>query len=508
MVSKIKEYLDKAYSAHALLIGGVLVFSAWGYLFFAETVAPSLFAEEGEYVVVLKEDGFHPDDISIKKGDTVTFISETGKPFWPASDLHPSHSIYSAFDPKTLVYPETPWSFQFDEVGEWKYHDHINPMYGGIIRVTGEDPHENVVNAYEDCSLLSGSQKIQCFDAQLEKRLKEGGMESAFEYFLTIYHADPEVPSVCHGWAHRLGEVEYDLYKEGKEVTLRPEATFCSYGYFHGFINAMVEDTQTVESALAFCNEAVAENGAELSGMRNNCIHGIGHSVSTLLLEDPANWGSIEKITNTGFATCDDLYAEGIDLSICYDGMFHELHLSILNDQYGFNSREYIDSGDMFYYCNDLDDRYKGSCYYDFITLWPYFFDTDKKAAMEYVLSAMHSPEHNGVRPFHTFGRSFIEKDIATGEYQESAEACKLAPDYLFGECVGGLAAGFVEHGEPEKMHIEGIAFCREDYWDASQKEECMKRLVSLLAFRYTEEKMEEVCDSLTKEEQESACIL
>ena len=51
------------------------MFSAWGYLFFAETVAPSLFAEEGEYVVVLKEDGFHPDDISIKKGDTVTFIS-------------------------------------------------------------------------------------------------------------------------------------------------------------------------------------------------------------------------------------------------------------------------------------------------------------------------------------------------------------------------------------------------------------------------------------------------
>ncbi len=127
---------------------------------------------------------------------------------------------------------------------------------------------------------------------------------------------------------------------------------------------------------------------------------------------------------------------------------------------------------------------------------------------MEYVLGAIDSPEHNAVRPFHTFARSFIEKDIAKGEYRESAEACKVAPEYLLGECIGGLAAGFVEHGEPERMHIEGIEFCRADHWDQSQKDECITRLISLLSFRYTPQKLEEVCASLSKEEQEVACVL
>src|SRR3989344_2321438 len=54
----------------------------------------------GPHVIVLKQEGFSPSEITIRKGDKVTFTTALGKEFWPASNLHPNHSIYPDFDPK------------------------------------------------------------------------------------------------------------------------------------------------------------------------------------------------------------------------------------------------------------------------------------------------------------------------------------------------------------------------------------------------------------------------
>ncbi len=88
--------------------------------------------------VILTEDGFQPEKITVRKATIVTFRSETGEFFWPASNLHPSHEIYSEFDPKEPIAIDKTWSFRFDKAGEWKYHDHIAPYYTGTITVIDE----------------------------------------------------------------------------------------------------------------------------------------------------------------------------------------------------------------------------------------------------------------------------------------------------------------------------------------------------------------------------------
>lgn len=88
-----------------------------------------------EITVTLTADGFRPVKVDINKGDTVVFKSELGKPFWPASDLHPSHTIYSEFDPKQPIEASSVWSFKFEKKGSWKYHDHLFPLYRGTIVV-------------------------------------------------------------------------------------------------------------------------------------------------------------------------------------------------------------------------------------------------------------------------------------------------------------------------------------------------------------------------------------
>jgi plastocyanin len=91
-----------------------------------------------EVTIVLTEDGFMPRDIRISPGTKVTFTSTRGNQFWPASNTHPSHNIFPSFDPKRPLEPNESWSFTFDEVGNWGYHDHIRSYFTGIIYVEGD----------------------------------------------------------------------------------------------------------------------------------------------------------------------------------------------------------------------------------------------------------------------------------------------------------------------------------------------------------------------------------
>lgn len=92
-------------------------------------------AQFGSVSVVLTDSGFEPRELTIEKGTEVVFSTTAGRPYWPASNLHPTHEIYSAFDPQRALAPEETWSFVFERVGTWNMHDHIRAYYTGTIHV-------------------------------------------------------------------------------------------------------------------------------------------------------------------------------------------------------------------------------------------------------------------------------------------------------------------------------------------------------------------------------------
>lgn len=90
----------------------------------------------GEEIMVMNKDGYQPKEIKIKLCTKVTFKNASTEPLWPASDIHPTHGIYPEFDPREPVEAAAEWSFVFDKVGRWKYHDHLNPTIRGVIEVS------------------------------------------------------------------------------------------------------------------------------------------------------------------------------------------------------------------------------------------------------------------------------------------------------------------------------------------------------------------------------------
>lgn len=89
-------------------------------------------------VITRIDEGYEPTDITIRVGDTVMFKNDSESFHWPASNVHPTHSIYSDFDPREPIAPGDTWSFTFTRVGIWGFHDHIRANLIGRIVVEEE----------------------------------------------------------------------------------------------------------------------------------------------------------------------------------------------------------------------------------------------------------------------------------------------------------------------------------------------------------------------------------
>ncbi|MEX2033110.1 MAG: hypothetical protein WD889_00930 [Candidatus Colwellbacteria bacterium] len=85
--------------------------------------------------VVYTASGFSPKTLIVKTGDTVLFKNNSGRDFWPASAVHPTHTLYPEFDAKRAISSGGSYSFTFTRTGSWKYHDHLNPGATGTITV-------------------------------------------------------------------------------------------------------------------------------------------------------------------------------------------------------------------------------------------------------------------------------------------------------------------------------------------------------------------------------------
>lgn len=87
-------------------------------------------------VVEMAADSFRPETLTIQKCTRVVFENKDTKAHWPASNIHPIHGIYPEFDPQRAIAAGESWSFTFDQIGNWRYHDHLTPSTSGEITVT------------------------------------------------------------------------------------------------------------------------------------------------------------------------------------------------------------------------------------------------------------------------------------------------------------------------------------------------------------------------------------
>lgn len=471
--------------------------------------------DASEHVITLKKDGFEPDTLIIRQNDTVVFRSELDTDFWPASNLHPQHGIYPEFDPKEPVPAGTQWQFQFSKAGRFKFHDHLFANYTGlIVALTPQEVEAGVSTApaadINECEKFQTiPEKQQCWDEQLERVLSADGIDVAFDYFLKLYNTEPDVPKECHGWGHTLGEEAYLIYKEGNELNLRPEASYCGYGYFHGFIGALIKDTGQVQQTKEFCEFVANELEGKIKSVLENCVHGVGHGTTAMLLEEGgAHVGDFMETAKKGTDICELIYTEHEDLENCYDGVYNELHLELFNDGYGMNFAKYMEDhdNDAFYYCKISEERHKLACFYELSGMFWSIFDNDVVKAIQYSLENTEDLATRGEKVIAKVAADHMQFDIVHPTHENNIDACRLVPDFLFKACFEGILNGYIQHGEPGNFHTKGYAFCEETYLTSEERDMCYFGFTRMIQWQYSETDFKKVCQYINYDPRAVQC--
>lgn len=333
------------------------------YLSFPLTSFSHTSQDKNVYIIHMDKDGFSPSDISISKNDVVIFENVDARDRWPASNIHPSHSIYPKFDPKKPVVLGSQWQFKFDKAGKWKFHDHLYPELTGTIAVRENEGNTNASSFlkrffnfikksvgnlekslfirrtakinFEGLSLreilnnpdfLSAYLKSKGVKETIGRLIRESGGGSAFD---------------CHQEAHTIGRIGYEI--SGEEVFRQCDAS-CHSGCYHGAMESFLNKTGTINIAKNI--KRICQTFETNFGVFE-CLHGVGHGVLAYTNYDLPE--AINECKNLG---------DSFSISSCYGGLFME---NILTGQ-GLGAGKidhqtsWVNKKDPFFPCNAIGD--------------------------------------------------------------------------------------------------------------------------------------------------------
>ena len=128
-----------------ILILGAIIIAVGAYVLFTvdkpkpenpiEESPTEVVRAEPDVIITRTDSGYVPNEVIISKGQTILWTNESGSHHWPASDVHPTHRIYSEFDPRKPIAPGEDWVFTFEQTGEWRFHDHLRANLTGTVIV-------------------------------------------------------------------------------------------------------------------------------------------------------------------------------------------------------------------------------------------------------------------------------------------------------------------------------------------------------------------------------------
>lgn len=100
----------------------------------AESTTSGEMMKKEEYTVKITATGFSPKTLTIKAGETVTWMNDDNAVHNVNSAPHPAHTDYQPLNLGSIQ-PSGSKSLTFPVAGTYKYHDHLNPTLFGSITV-------------------------------------------------------------------------------------------------------------------------------------------------------------------------------------------------------------------------------------------------------------------------------------------------------------------------------------------------------------------------------------
>ena len=443
--------------------------------------------EGGEYVVELREEGFYPKEITIGKGDTIQFTTIRTKLFWPASNLHPSHTIYPEFDPNEPIDPNNSWSFQFDRVGEWRYHDHLAPYYTGTIIVLDKEQF-----------IGNNSASSEGWEKLILSTFEDKGLDASFDVLSSVYNKEPSFSAYCHDITHRIGEATYFLFAKNEDFTVTPKTAYCSYGFYHGFMGSLLSGTGDLKKTKEFCEYVDKQLADKAPDATLQCYHGIGHGATDITVaSDRSMWGNERKMVGPALKICEETASTQAQMSRCATGVYNAIAVFYITNQYQLS----MNKDDPLGFCREQPEKYKAECYLSMNTALLTFTGLNFSKAAAYIEDI--AKDDHATRAILNLAAPMGTKNINAENHIDQIAACRSLQERLRLPCIQGYAFGFLEHGEPGIEYIKPLNFCGQHALKEDEQMACFEYIFSYLRLWYPREKAYRICETVEEQYRE-----
>ena len=352
-------------------------------------------------------------------------------------------------------------------------------MGTGISRLTSSQ--------LKDChNLDSNSQKLVCWEELIDSTLKKSSISEAFEIVEQVYNSDPVFVSNCHDFVHLIGEKAYQKFSNKEGFNLSSKTSYCGYGFYHAFMESLLQDSGDLTKAREFCDYAERKLQGQNADAKGACYHGIGHGVADN--HDQKSWDNETDLVSNALTLCEKVAADNVLLNRCSSGVFNVLAIAYNGNKLKINSQ------DPLWFCRQLKkDIYKKTCFEEMNTALFVLSGKDFIQAAKFIEEIEDDEFANsGIRSLAgVFGMSFVQ----LGNFDKFINDCRNLQERLRLSCIKGFVTGLIEGGSPGEEYIKSLKFCGSGILKMSEKVACFEETLRLSSIYYPKEKHQLVCN-------------
>lgn len=442
---------------------------------------PKSFKNGKVFVVTRTDKGFSPKNVTLKKNDTILFKTNQGKMFWPASDNHPVHTIYSEFDSKRPIPAGQSWSFTFKKEGTWGFHDHLNPYSEGKITVGNDEKLQKNTQSGMTCMLYQNiRQKTECYKSLVKNTFEKEGGAKSFDMIGSLYKKEAQFASECHTYTHYLGRLAYTRFAETKNTDLSDKNASCAYGFYHGFMEELFRTKGNIRVAQDFCNLVKTQQTLVLT---QACFHGIGHGTLATQISDSDN--NTQILINKAINLCRNATTPTF-LTRCTSGIFMELSQYYIEDTYKLP----FNKNDPLVICRFQEKQFQLDCYTQMNGVINWLSKNDYKMGVRYLNGVNDEYRKEAVL-------TFVGAGMNPSQNQHyNVTQCRSLEEMLQIPCIKGLSLGYVLKSLPGTESLQAINFCRSTYLTNIESSTCISFILEYLKNLYTRDMFLSICRS------------
>jgi hypothetical protein len=351
----------------------------------------------------------------------------------------------------------------------------------------------------EACETLPQKAQVQCFVDEIMEMARDIGITPAIDKARERLLSFPSLQNECHGIMHSIGEEAYELYKQGVPLDIDASIIMCTYGFYHGFINAAVLEEGSFKPAQAFCayiNEELSKQGIDA---HSECYHGFGHAV----VDDHVStkYKTATEVADQALELCRTLAPSFTDFINCGSGVYNAIANIFLLKTFTWPE---IENDDPLLFCAAQSEELKVTCYGYFARVLLDSRDGDLRkslAAVEYLVA----PEYKlGVIENVALLATLYKSDKA--DFEGFIQDCLTISAEIRGKCIGGLAVGIAQSAQTGLLFESASAVCEYNALAENEKADCYDSLLINIRPLISRDEHVRICEDLLSVSTFSAC--